>query len=345
MKNILLSIAAASVIAASSASAAELTVFRICEDQHVLRTSDGAEAGRVEYIVVEPSSFRVVSAVVHGGVIGEKSVNVPISVFRFGGNREITLTNITRERLVSAPVFETTRLSASVTIEPTVVEQTFTHFGVDKAEITRTSTSTSTSTEFRAQGTVRGAPEGGPGDHGPGRDHPDRPRNGRDEDRTSRDSQPPRPADPARLREARPPGDENSTTPPERKNAPDKKDGTADGHDAAGKKETNPSKEEPAKNSPPKKGGERPESNERDPQDAPPARANRNDRPPTRTDEAAEKPKANVGEKEAAPKKTTERGENEANRGRREEAPGRKEPAPGKSDPTPTKRPESEDNR
>src|SRR5215207_10645298 len=141
MKRILLTSIAAAGLAAPTLLA-DYTVFRVCEDQHVLRTSDGAEAGRVEYIVVDPGAQRVVSAVVTGGVVAQKHVAIPMSAVQFGSNREVTLTNITRERLVAAPVFETTRLTTSSVIEPAMIERTYTHFGVDAAEITRTSTST-----------------------------------------------------------------------------------------------------------------------------------------------------------------------------------------------------------
>src|SRR5215210_5342404 len=113
MKRILLSTIAAATLVIPSAFAADYTVFRVCEDQHVLRTSDGAEAGRVEYIVVEPTSQRVVSAVVTGGVVASKHIAIPMSAFRVGSNREVTLTTVTRERLISAPTIETTRFSST----------------------------------------------------------------------------------------------------------------------------------------------------------------------------------------------------------------------------------------
>ncbi len=155
MKTILATTIAALGAALLPASADELTSFRICEDQRVIHTSDGAEAGRVEYIMVEPSSFRVVSAVVHGGVVADKYVAVPISVMRFGTTNEITLTNITREKLVSAPVFEATHLRAGATIDVGLVERSYSHFGVNASEITRTSSS-STTTEGRSSTTERG---------------------------------------------------------------------------------------------------------------------------------------------------------------------------------------------
>lgn len=114
-------------LAGSIASAAELSVFRVCQDQRVIHTSDGAEAGRVEYIVVDPADQHVVSTVISGGVVGERLIAVPYNSLRFTSNNEITLTEITRERLVSAPVIERTQISASV-IEPSIIQRTTTHF-------------------------------------------------------------------------------------------------------------------------------------------------------------------------------------------------------------------------
>ena len=131
MKKLILTFAAFALTAPAAIFADSYSVFRICEDQHVLRTSDGAEAGRVEYIVVEPARQRIVSTVITGGVVGEKFVAVPFSVMRFGTEREITLTEITRERLVSAPVIERSRFTASAVIEQTVIHPTFAHFGVN----------------------------------------------------------------------------------------------------------------------------------------------------------------------------------------------------------------------
>lgn len=115
---------------ASAAFAADYSVFRVCEDKHVIKTSDGAEAGRVEYIVVDPSSHRLVSTIVSGGAVGERLVPVPVESISYRSDNEIVLTQITRERLVSAPVIERTQISSALVIQPTMVERSFTHFGV-----------------------------------------------------------------------------------------------------------------------------------------------------------------------------------------------------------------------
>jgi len=130
MKTIL-SILAAAITPA--AFAADYSVFRVCEDQHVIRTSDGAEAGHVEYIVVDPGSGEVVSTVVTGGVVGPRFVAVPFSSMEFSAGNEIALTQITRERLVSAPVIERTQITRNV-IQPTTIDRTYNYFGVRAGE-------------------------------------------------------------------------------------------------------------------------------------------------------------------------------------------------------------------
>lgn len=140
MKKIL-SLAILSALA-FTANAAEYSVFRVCEDQHVIRTSDGAEAGRVEYIVVEPSSHRVISTVITGGVIGERLVALPVESMQFS-ERQITLTQIDRTRLVAAPVIEKTQLSTTV-VQPALIERSYTHFGASLQGGVSTSTRTST---------------------------------------------------------------------------------------------------------------------------------------------------------------------------------------------------------
>jgi hypothetical protein len=94
----------------------------------MIRTSDGAEAGHIEYIVVDPSSREVISTVVSGGVEGDRLLAIPYSSLNFAGGNEITLTEITRERLVSAPVIERTQINTAV-IAPEIIERTREHFG------------------------------------------------------------------------------------------------------------------------------------------------------------------------------------------------------------------------
>src|SRR5436190_3559249 len=126
------------LVLAPAAFALDYTVFRVCEDQHVIRTSDGAEAGRVEYIVVDPEQQRIVSSLVSGGAIGEKLVAVPFASMRFGREHDIVLTEITRERLVSAPVIERTQVTVTARFQPAIVERSFTHFGVRADGVSRT---------------------------------------------------------------------------------------------------------------------------------------------------------------------------------------------------------------
>jgi hypothetical protein len=111
-----------------AAHAADYAIFKICQDQRIIRTSDGAEAGHIEYIVVDPSSREIVSTVVSGGVEGDRLLAVPYSSLTFSGGNEITLREVTRERLVSAPVIERTQINAAV-IAPDIIERTREHFG------------------------------------------------------------------------------------------------------------------------------------------------------------------------------------------------------------------------
>jgi hypothetical protein len=149
MKNILITTIAALGLSLTVAQAAEYTVFKVCEDQRVLKTSDGADAGHVDYIVVDPGSHQVISTVITGGVLAERHVAIPISSLTFGADRTVTIREITRERIVAAPVIETTRWRESYVVEPSIIERSYTHFGVNVNEINRTSTRT----------TVEGGPD------------------------------------------------------------------------------------------------------------------------------------------------------------------------------------------
>src|SRR3954471_24898993 len=122
MKQILITTIAALGLSLTAATAAEYTVFKVCEDQRILKTSDGADAGHVDYIVVDPGSHEVISTVITGGVLADRHVAIPISSLTFGADRQVTIRDITRERIVSAPVIETTRWRDSYVVEPSVIE-------------------------------------------------------------------------------------------------------------------------------------------------------------------------------------------------------------------------------
>lgn len=140
---------------AAAAFSADYSVFKVCEDQHVIRTSDGAEAGHIEYIVLEPSSHRVVTTIVSGGVVGDRLIPVPADSLTYSGSREVTLTQITRERLVSAPVIERTQITTTAAFQPALIERSYTHFG---ARFDAVGTSTSrTSTDVNVNGGAVGA--------------------------------------------------------------------------------------------------------------------------------------------------------------------------------------------
>lgn len=112
------------------------SVLKVCQEDLVLHTSDNQDAGHIGYVVVEPRSQRIVSALVTGGVLAERVVAVPFTSIRYSSPREVTLVDINRERLVSAPVVERTHLTSTTTrFEPSFFERSYTHFGGNAAEL------------------------------------------------------------------------------------------------------------------------------------------------------------------------------------------------------------------
>jgi len=115
----------------SARAANSYTVFRVCEDQHILKTSDGADCGHIEYIVTDPGEQRIVSTVITGGVIGTHHVCVPFSEFQASGERDFLLRGVTRERIIAAPPIEVDRLRASFSVEPSFIERSSTYFSAN----------------------------------------------------------------------------------------------------------------------------------------------------------------------------------------------------------------------
>ena len=109
-------------------AADQFSVFKICEDKHVIKTSDGQDCGHIEYIVADPAQQRIVTAVVSGGILSDRLVAVPYEEFRYGTGADITV-NVDRQRLVSAPVIERQTLVSGGFIEPTVVQRSVSYFG------------------------------------------------------------------------------------------------------------------------------------------------------------------------------------------------------------------------
>ena len=122
------------VALAPAAFAEEYSAFRISRDQHMVRTSDGAEAGRVEYLIVDPASHRVMSTVITGGVVGNKLVAVPFETVEVGGSGVITLTAIDRAKLAAAPELEKSQFATS-SVDSSILDRMTKHFGIrPKAE-------------------------------------------------------------------------------------------------------------------------------------------------------------------------------------------------------------------
>jgi hypothetical protein len=108
---------------------AEFQVLKVCEDQRAIRTSDGADAGHVEYVILEPTRGALVAGIVTGGVVGTRLVAVPATSMEFVHGNEILLPHIQRERLLNAPVIERASLVTRKMLRSEVVERSYTHFG------------------------------------------------------------------------------------------------------------------------------------------------------------------------------------------------------------------------
>jgi len=129
------------------------SVFRICQDQRVIHTSDGADVGHVEYILVDPTQQRIVSTVITGGAIGDRYVAVPYEDVQFQGDN-IVLNNIDRERIVSAPAIEVNQLTSSRQVDTSFVQPSVSYFGTStERRTTGAETSTSVNQEQTGPGT------------------------------------------------------------------------------------------------------------------------------------------------------------------------------------------------
>jgi hypothetical protein len=113
----------------SVAYPADFSVFKVCDDKHTIRTSDGADAGHIEYLVLEPDGRSVVAAIVTGGVSGTRLVSLPATSMELQSPSELRLPQIQRERLLSAPVIERASLLQSKLLRSDIVERCYTHFG------------------------------------------------------------------------------------------------------------------------------------------------------------------------------------------------------------------------
>lgn len=129
------------------------SVFRICQDQRVIHTSDGADVGHVEYILVDPTQQRIVSTVISGGAVGDRYVAIPYEDVQFQGDN-IVLNNIDRERIVSAPAIEVNQLTSSRQVDTSFVQPSVSYFGTStERRTTGAETSTSINQEQTGPGT------------------------------------------------------------------------------------------------------------------------------------------------------------------------------------------------
>jgi hypothetical protein len=134
MKLFFVIFAATSVMLAFRANAQDTSdyrVLKICESDYALHTSDGADAGRIEYIVIDPQEDEIVSAIVTGGIEANRFVTLPFSVFHLGTSHDVVLREVDRAHLESAPVIERSRITTSAAFDRGLVERSYTHFGMD----------------------------------------------------------------------------------------------------------------------------------------------------------------------------------------------------------------------
>jgi hypothetical protein len=110
----------------------DYSVLKICQSDYTLKTDDGADAGRIEYVVLDPSEGRIVSAVITGGVLAERFVAVPFTAIRLGPSREVTLVKIDRAHLMDAQPIEREHIVNVHHFAPDVVRRTYAHFGMSE---------------------------------------------------------------------------------------------------------------------------------------------------------------------------------------------------------------------
>jgi hypothetical protein len=110
----------------------DYSVLKICQSDYTLKTDDGANAGRIEYVVLDPAEGRIVSAVITGGVLAERFVAVPFTAIHLGPSREVTLVKIDRAHLMDAKPIEREHIVNVHHFAPDVVRRTYAHFGISE---------------------------------------------------------------------------------------------------------------------------------------------------------------------------------------------------------------------
>lgn len=121
----------------ASAAPTGWSLIKVCQEDLVLHTSDGADAGRVTHLVLDQGGATVSSVLISGGVLAERTVVVPFSSVRVEGSRT-TLVEINRERLIAAPVIERSSISTTTTFDTSVVERSRTYFNTSATSTTST---------------------------------------------------------------------------------------------------------------------------------------------------------------------------------------------------------------
>ncbi|MHA3774101.1 PRC-barrel domain-containing protein [Verrucomicrobiota bacterium sgz303538] len=144
MKRILLSLFVTGFLPCAVFGDSRYPLVPVGDDARVVRTKDGAELGRLEYLILEPTTRRVVATVTTGGIVGDQEVVVPFKGVRFEGSRQVVLTDISRERVMSAQPVERVQLTTSGMISESVVNDAFEHFGVETKSEAERATSAAT---------------------------------------------------------------------------------------------------------------------------------------------------------------------------------------------------------
>lgn len=113
----------------------DYSVLKICQSDYTFKTEDGADAGHMEYVMVDPSEGRIVSAVLTGGVLAERFVAVPYESIHLGPSREITLVHVDRTHLVDAPAIEKERIVHTTHFASDVIRRSYEHFGARVSDL------------------------------------------------------------------------------------------------------------------------------------------------------------------------------------------------------------------
>lgn len=113
----------------ATATANTYALFKVEDANMKIRSSDGSEAGEIQYLVIDPTTQRVVSVLVSGGMLKEKLVALPFASLPSTWGKEMTLTTIDKERFQNAPSIDRAALKNTQTISRDQIDRGTAHFG------------------------------------------------------------------------------------------------------------------------------------------------------------------------------------------------------------------------